>query len=121
MAHQIIWFLCKGQWPKLPLDHVNGDKLDNRLENLRELSNEQNLRSSASIRGAVAFRGVSFHKATSKFQAKACYNYKKHHIGYYDTAEKAALARDMYVYHKLGFNIEGVNSCNREAVLGGGS
>ena len=121
LTHHIVWFLCKGQWPNLPLDHINGDKSDNRIENLRELSHEQNLRSFASIRGAVAFRGVYFHKSKSKFAATAGYNNKQKHIGLYDTAEEAALARHMYVYHKLGFNIEGVNPCNREAVLGVGS
>ena len=119
-AHQIVWFLCKGQWPKLPLDHINGDKSDNRPENLRELSHKQNTRSFASTHGAIPFRGVTFKKSRGKFSARVCYNYKEHHIGYYDTAEEAALARDMYAYHKLGYNIEGVNPCNREAVLGGG-
>ena len=121
MTHHVVWFLSKGCWPKLHLDHINGDKSDNRIENLRELSPGQNVRSFASIHGAIPFRGVSFNKSKSKFRAMARYNNKLRHIGYYDTAEKAALARDMYVYHKLGFNIEGVNPCNREAVLGVGS
>jgi hypothetical protein len=120
-THHVVWYLCKGRWPEMNLDHINGDKLDNRFENLRELSHEQNLRSFASIRGAIPFRGVCFDKATSKFSAQAGCNSKQKHLGYYDTAEKAALARDMYVYHKLGYNIEGVNPCNREAVLGVGS
>jgi hypothetical protein len=120
LTHHIVWFLSKGRWPKLQIDHMNGDKLDNRPENLRELSQGQNVRSFSPIYGAIPFRGVCFIKSKGKFLAQASHNNKRRHIGYYDTAEKAALARDMYVYHKLGYNIEAVNSCNREAVLDGG-
>jgi len=42
MAHRIIWLLVKGEWPKEFLDHKNGIRTDNRIENLRECNMAQN-------------------------------------------------------------------------------
>lgn len=41
-VHRIIWFLHKGKLPKEQLDHINGIKDDNRIENLREATNQEN-------------------------------------------------------------------------------
>ena len=40
--HRAVWAICKGRWPKKPLDHINGDEKDNRIENLRECSQGEN-------------------------------------------------------------------------------
>ena len=40
--HHAVWAVCKGRWPELQIDHVNGNKHDNRIENLREVSNSEN-------------------------------------------------------------------------------
>ena len=41
LMHHAVWAVCKGRWP-VQLDHVNGDVTDNRIENLREVSQSEN-------------------------------------------------------------------------------
>ena len=40
--HIAVWALCKARWPTMPLDHLNGDQSDNRIENLRECTPSEN-------------------------------------------------------------------------------
>ena len=40
--HHAVWAVCKGRWPEQQLDHINGNKHDNRIENLREVSQSEN-------------------------------------------------------------------------------
>ena len=40
--HHAVWAVCKGCWPEQQLDHINGNKQDNRIENLREVSASEN-------------------------------------------------------------------------------
>jgi len=42
--HRCVWMLNNGCWPQRTIDHINGNRLDNRIENLREVSMSENLR-----------------------------------------------------------------------------
>lgn len=70
-AHRIAWLVVHGRWPTHQIDHINGIPDDNRIINLREATNAQNImntrRRSDNISG---HRGVSWHRAMKKWVAR---------------------------------------------------
>lgn len=75
----------------LCVDHINGDPLDNRKENLRICSQGENMRNYRNAWGKEGVRGVM--KTTKgKFRARIRHNYKLHHIGTFDTLHDASIA-----------------------------
>lgn len=74
----------------LQVDHVNGDQTDNRRSNLRLATRSQNLANSR-LRSdnSTGFKGVHFNKAERRYIASISKQGRRHHLGYYDTAEEA--------------------------------
>lgn len=63
LAHRLIWFINYGYFPESFIDHINRDKTDNRIENLREVTNQCNQRNSnTKTNKSSGIRGVSFDK-----------------------------------------------------------
>ena len=100
--HSVIWRLRFGYYPEDCLDHINGDKLDNRIENLREVSHSQNMKN-LKTRGdsKTGFRGVSQMK-NGRYRAYITTDRVTRHIGCYGCKTAAALAYDIesLKYHK---------------------
>ena len=42
-CHRFVWVLCNDCWPQLTIDHINGNRHDNRIENLRDVSQSDNM------------------------------------------------------------------------------
>lgn len=92
-AHRIAIALTDGQWPLLSIDHINGDKSDNRRSNLRVCSHEQNMRNQgAKSKGNSRLKGAYFNRRVGKWQSSICVAYKQHHLGYFETAQAAHAA-----------------------------
>lgn len=89
------------------IDHRNGDRLDNRLSNLRAASRQQNSGNRGANRNNKSrYKGVNFYPSSNSWRAQIMDNGKKRHIGYYATAEEAALAyniESLKVFGEFGY------------------
>lgn len=95
------------------IDHINGNKLDNRSCNLRPCTRSQNKANSRKQSdNTTGFKGVVFRKETEKFQAAIRANGIRYHIGTFETPIDAAKAYDKKAielfgeYAKLNFPLE---------------
>lgn len=92
-AHHLAWFYVTGQWPRVRLDHRDGNALNNRWENLRYATQAQNMQNSRRRSdNQTGFKGVSFNRARGRFQAHISINRKSRYLGLFDTAEEAHAA-----------------------------
>lgn len=70
-SHRVVWAMTYGRWPENHIDHVNGDKTDNRIENLRDITNEENTRNARYVRsGRSIVPGVQWVPRLNKWQAR---------------------------------------------------
>lgn len=77
------------------IDHINGDKTDNRKSNLRIASNMENCRNQRLCsRNTTGYKGVSFDKRRKQYSAAITVDYKNIFLGYYESPQEAALAYD---------------------------
>lgn len=94
LAHRVIWTMVHGDLCANDVDHINGNRSDNRLENLRSVSRSVNLRNSATKgAGATGVCGVSLHKATGKYRAYVTVDGKQIHLGFFNGIDSAIAAR----------------------------
>lgn len=93
LAHRIAWFKVFGRSPSGQIDHINMNRADNRLCNLREASHADNVRNRpAQSNNTSGFKGVTFHKQTRKYHASISLNNRKLSLGYFDTGLEASQA-----------------------------
>lgn len=88
LLHRLIMDNPKGK----SVDHVNGDGLDNRKNNLRICSHKENIRNSKLLRSnnKSGYRGVSWESGVKKWRADITVNYRLKFLGFYKTKELAA-------------------------------
>lgn len=92
LAHRLAWLYVNGTWPSNDIDHINGDKSDNRIDNLRDVFPYVNLHntSASSKNNATKLTGVAF--ARNKYRAEIRFKNKRHYIGVFDSPEAASKA-----------------------------
>lgn len=90
--HRVIWALYTGRWPKAEIDHIKGDRADNRWSNLREATRAENQRNVGRIStNTSGFKGVSWHKRARRWRAEISGGGYTH-LGLFDTPQEAAQA-----------------------------
>jgi hypothetical protein len=82
------------------VDHINGDGLDNRRENLRVCTNSQNSQNMKPRDGAT--KGLYFHKKNLKWCAQIMQDRVKYHLGSFDTKEAAQARYDEEAIKRFG-------------------
>jgi hypothetical protein len=93
-GHRVAWAIYHGQWPSGMIDHINGNRSDNRISNLRDCDHQTNCQNMriGSCKNTTGYIGVHINKNCSeknKYRAKIHYNGKQIHLGGYPTAELA--------------------------------
>jgi hypothetical protein len=92
-AHRVAWLLAKGAWPEKMLDHIDGNRGNNRMSNLREVTRSQNQYNRKVMGYALSgLKGASYNARDRKWQATIRIDGKSKNLGYFDTAEAAHLA-----------------------------
>lgn len=94
MAHRVLFAIHNGHWPTANIDHVNGERSDNRACNLRDVSQAENLRNaSMSKKNTSGVTGVYWHKPTQKWQAQIESGGKNIYLGRFVDLSEATSAR----------------------------
>lgn len=72
-AHRIVWFLCNGEFPNGVIDHINRNRTDNRIENLRDVSQAENVKNTErKVNRDTGYVGIYLDKYTVGLKARYC-------------------------------------------------
>ena len=97
LGHRLAWFLHYGTLPINQVDHIDGDRSNNKIDNLRDVTSQQN---HFNITKAIGYRVV---KTTGCFRAYIALNRKQINLGTYKTKEeaRAAYLKAKETYHVI--------------------
>lgn len=101
-THRLVWLLVHGEWPEHEIDHIDQNKMNNRIENLRPATPSENQHNKGLRRdNSTGYPGVTFNKAKNKFMAQISVKGKHIYLGLFATAEEAYRA---YQLAKIKFH-----------------
>lgn len=94
LAHRLAWWFENGVWPSLQIDHINGDKADNRIANLREATSAQNhCNRGAQKNSSTGVKGVYWFKPNRMWKAQIVVQGKATVLGYFHNFDDAVRCR----------------------------
>lgn len=88
LLHRLIFLWMTGEFPKHEVDHINGDKDDNRWSNLRDITRAEQMWNRSGW-GKSSYTGVTWYPASSKWQAHITIEGTQMYLGRFDTEEAA--------------------------------
>lgn len=93
-AHRVVWLITSGAWPTDQIDHIDGDRTNNRLANLREVTRSGNMRNRCvAINNTSGTTGVSWHAKSGRWKAQIRIGGKTRSLGTFDLLADAREAR----------------------------
>ena len=100
--HRLIFLMHHGYLPEF-IDHIDGNKSNNLIENLREATHQQNQwNRPVSKNSKTKIKGVCFHKASNRWIAQCSLNSKVNYLGIYITIEEAQKAVENFRFLNHG-------------------
>lgn len=94
-AHRLVWLIEHGCFPEFDIDHIDGNKLNNRITNLRDATRMQNSQNrGAQKNNKFGLRGVSYNTRLKKYIAQIQHDGVNRHLGVFMTPEEA---HDAYI------------------------
>lgn len=85
---RLAWFYIYGKWPEKHIDHINGNKFDDRISNLREANNRENNSNLSRHRNGYLV-GTTWNKLRQKWLARIKTNGVTTNLGYFKTQQEA--------------------------------
>lgn len=93
LAHRLAWLFVYGEWPSMDVDHINRNKEDNRISNLRLATRSQNnVNADLRSNNTSGVRGVYWCKRSKRWLARAQRGGRQVHVGAFTTIEQASRA-----------------------------
>ena len=118
LAHRLVWLYIYGAFPNCLIDHIDGDKNNNSLSNLREATHTENQRNKRKFRGKY-LKGVM--KVRNSYQSFIRHDNKKKYLGCFKTEQEAyqayCLAAQKYFgeFANFGYGVCGAPNSDVQA------
>ena len=93
LVHRIAWLISYGEWPKGVIDHINQNKLDNRLANLRDVTRQVNTQNNRMVKTGkmygASLAGAHWDAHNGRWKASICIDGRHKHLGRFDSEQDA--------------------------------
>lgn len=102
-AHRLAWLYVYGEFPESMIDHIDGNPLNNRIQNLRVCTSKENQKNQGIPKhNTSGFKGVSKFRRDNKWQAQARLEGKDVYLGLFNTPEEASEAYNTFAKQHHG-------------------
>ncbi len=95
LAHTVCWVLYYGKWPERSLDHIDGNTLNNRKDNLREVSYSENKHNQQKLykSNTTGYSGITYSKRDATYMVRLSISNTRIYAGTFNSLERAIVAR----------------------------
>ena len=92
LRSHVVWWAHFGEWPRMSLDHIDGNRIHDAVQNLREVTVRENNSNSPRLRSLSLPTGVSISASGKRYEARIGFEGRMQYLGTYSTPEEAGSA-----------------------------